>query len=77
MEGENPAQDLVNRLDEELADHPEGTRIHLFLGAPHGFAFFLGLRTRSLPALQMYEHRFGEGPSAFEPSVLLTREGEF
>lgn len=70
------AQELINRLDEELANRP-GTTIHLFLSAPQAFTFFFGMRTRSIPRLQMYEHHFGQGSSTYVPSVLFQGDGAY
>jgi len=47
------------------------TELHLFMAAPHSFAFFLGQLSWHLGAVQLYEHGFGAGPGAYAPSITI------
>ena len=51
------AQAIRDLVREDLEDHPEAPRIHLFLAGPGGLALLLGHRwNRTRPTI-VYEHR--------------------
>ncbi|MFY9822197.1 MAG: SAVED domain-containing protein [Thermoanaerobaculia bacterium] len=66
------AQTLALRIRTRTAEEPQGT-LHLFIGSPNAFPFYLGQLARGLGRIQMYEFAYetvGE-ERTYTPSILL------
>lgn len=50
--------ETVTKVREQLSHHPATTRVHIFLTAPNGFAFFLGQYAAPFGPITLYEYDF-------------------